>query len=79
VLGLLHLVYFLVQFKKYSGPQSIYMYVYIYIYIYIYEGRKWEDGEIGRTLEANAHEFMKHQSRQVIGRTWENRENCQDK
>jgi len=63
VFGLLHFMYLLVQFKKYLGSKSV------YIYIYIYEGIKWEYGEIRYTLEVNAHEIMKHQSRQVIGRT----------
>jgi hypothetical protein len=36
-------------------------------------------GEIGRSLEGNTHGFMKHQSRQVIGRTEENQENYQVK
>jgi hypothetical protein len=34
------------------------------------------DGEIGRSLEGNAHGFMKHQLLQMIGRTEENQENC---
>ena len=76
VLSLLHLIHFLVQFKKIFRNA---VYIYIYNNVYIIEGRKWEDGEIGSSLEGNAHEFMMHQSLQVIGRTEENRENCQDK